>query len=80
MTSVTFAYKTNPAKYESNDAGITLAVPDGMSPAVAMKAARAIVHTTLGMDVDKNDRIAAKEYLTTVFPGTALKDFAATEK
>lgn len=75
MTSVTFAYKTNPAKYESNDAGITLAVPKGMSPATAMKAARAIVYTTLGMETDKPDRSAAKEYLAKVFPGTVLADF-----
>lgn len=73
--TVTFAYKTNPAKYESCDAGITIPVPKGISLPEAMRAARAIVYTTLGMKTAKADRIAAKRYLAVAFPGTALVDF-----
>lgn len=75
--SVTFAYKTNPAKYESMDSGITLPVPEGMSPGTCMAAARAMVFTTLGMATTKTDRVAAKKYLTTVYGDDAkLSDFA----
>lgn len=80
QASVTFAYKSNPAKYESMDSGITLPVPEGMTPGVCMAAARAMVFTTLGMTVTKSDRIAAKKYLTTVYGADAkLSDFADTK-
>lgn len=76
MTSVSFSYKNNPEKYHSSDASFTAEVPDGMSPATVMKAARAIVFTTLGMRVASDDKRAAKQYLDKTHPETLLSDFA----
>lgn len=73
--TVTFAYKTNPARFESCDAGVTLPVPNGVTLDVAMRAARAIVYTSLGMKTTKDDRVAAKRYLAVAFPGTELVGF-----
>lgn len=75
-THVTYGYKSNPEKYQTEESSITLPVEPGENAVEVFCAARAMVRTSLGLGVRKADRQHAKKWLKRHGHGV-LADFAS---